>query len=200
MSLSDGVNDLIKKISKSDNQKSINLSEIEMDYTEVLIIPTGFNNEEVKYFNIVLNYILANPLQGTQVISEVDILNIVSETGKIYKQHSSEESELSAKILDVLRQYWLYKNQKADTFEIPSDMPILQAIMSFYIKSQGFEQIERLMLNRKYQYKEFAFMLWGAFIGYAAIPKTFTSVLYQNEVVDKKIDDFIIQHFAYSRE
>lgn len=191
--LSDGVNDLINKINKSDNQKSINLSEIEIGHNEVRVISTGFYEEEVKYFNIVLNYILANPLQGTRVISEVDILNIVSETGKIYKQLSSAESEISAKILDVLRQYWLYKNQKADTFEIPSNLLIFQAIMSFYIKAQGFDQIERLMLNRKYLYKEFAFMLWGAFIGFAAIPKTFTNVIYQNESQSEIIDDFVIK-------
>lgn len=189
--LSDGVNDIIKKINKSDNQKSINLSEIEIVHNEIRFIPKGFNKEEVVYLNIVLNYILANPLQGTRVISEVDILKIVRETGKIYKQLSSAESEISIKILDVLRQYWLYKNQKTDTFNIPNDLPILQAIMSFYIKAQGFDQIERLMLNRKYLYKEYAFMLWGAFIGFAAIPKTFTNAIYQNKSQSKIIDDFL---------
>lgn len=192
--LSDGVNDLIKKLNKSDTQKSINLSNVKIHDNSIEVMPVGFNDEEVKYFNIVLNYILANPLTCTQVISEVDILNIVSDTGKIYKGHSSTESEIKNRILDILRQYWKYKNQQADTFEIPDNMPILQAIMSFYIKAQGFEQIERLMLNRKYQCKEYAFMLWGAFVGFAAIPKTFTSVLYQNEVADNEIDAFITQY------
>ena len=192
--LSDGVNDLIKKLNKSDTQKSIYLSNVKINDDNIRVMPAGFNDDEVKYFNIVLNYIIAYPLKGTQVISEVDILNIVSDTGKIYKDNSSTESEFRNRILDMLRQYWLYKSQKADTFEIPDDMPILQAIMSFYIKAQGFEQIERFMLNRKYQCKEYAFMLWGAFVGFAAIPKTFTSVLYQNEVADNEIDTFIIQY------
>lgn len=64
--------------------------------------------------------------------------------------------------------------------------------MSFYIKVQGFEQIERFMLNRKYQYKEHAFMLWGAYVGFAAIPKTFTGVIYQNNDVNKELDSFLL--------
>lgn len=193
--LSDGVNDLIKKINITDNQKAINLSDIEIDSNEVRLIPTNFNYEEIKYLNIVLNYILANSIKGTSVISEVDILNIVYETGKIYKQLSTPESQLSNKILDVLRHYWLYKNQKEGTFEIPTDLPILQAIMAFYIKAQGFDQIERFMLIRKYQHKEFAFMLWGAFVGFAAIPKTFTKIIYENtnQSINDHIDTYLDQ-------
>jgi hypothetical protein len=87
------------------------------------------------------------------------------------------------------------KDQKEDTFEIPTDLPILQAIMAFYIKAQGFDQIERFMLIRKYQHKEFAFMLWGAFVGFAAIPKTFTKIIYENtnQSINDHIDTYLDQ-------
>jgi hypothetical protein len=194
--MSDIVNDLLKKINKNENPNSINLLDLEIANNELRLMPTGFNMEEVAYINIVLNYILANPLQGTRVISEVDIMNIVVETGKIYKQIFPSESLISTKILEVLRQYWSYKNNKADTFEIPDDLPILQAIMSFYIKAQGFDQIERFMLNRKYQYKEFAFILWGAFIGFAAIPKTFTKIIFENSSpsINDYIDNYLFEN------
>ena len=93
--------------------------------------------------------------------------------------------------MTALGEYWRYKKQEADTFSIPANLSILQSIMSFFIKAQGFEQIERFMLNRKYQHKEYAFMLWGAYIGFAAIPKTFTKVIYQDNDISKKLDQFI---------
>lgn len=71
--------------------------------------------------------------------------------------------------------------------------------MSFFIKPQGFEQIERFMLNRKYRYKEYAFMLWGAYIGFAAIPKTFTSVIYQNDEIDKELDCYLMIYWLIKR-
>jgi hypothetical protein len=200
--LSDGVNDLLKKINKHENHNSINLTNLEIVNNELRLIPNGFNIEEVAYLNIVLNYILANPLQGTRVISEVDIMNIIVETCKIYKQIFQSESEISTKMLEVLRQYWSYKNNKADTFEIPDDLPVLQAIMSFYIKAQGFDQIERFMLNRKYQHKEFAFILWGAFIGFAAIPKTFTKIIFENDrpSINDYIDNYLFDNILYFKD
>lgn len=65
--------------------------------------------------------------------------------------------------------------------------------MSFFIKAQGFDQIERFMLNRKYKLKEYAFMLWGAYIGFAAIPKTFTSIIFNNQSIDKELEDFLFE-------
>lgn len=60
-------------------------------------------------------------------------------------------------------------------------MPVLQSIMSFFLKPFGFDQIERYMMNKKYTEKKYAMMLWAACNGYAALPKTFTSVLYQDK-------------------
>lgn len=60
-------------------------------------------------------------------------------------------------------------------------MPVLQAILSFFIKSRGFDQIERFMMNRAYHHKELAYMLCGCLMGYAALPKTLTSVIYSQD-------------------
>jgi hypothetical protein len=37
------------------------------------------------------------------------------------------------------------------------------------------------MINKNYTEKKYAMMLWAACNGYAALPKTFTSVLYQDQ-------------------
>ncbi len=55
----------------------------------------------------------------------------------------------------------MYKKQKAISFDSPTDFPLLQAIMSIFIKPREFDQIDRFMLNRGYQLKKYIYMLWG---------------------------------------
>ena len=45
------------------------------------------------------------------------------------------------------------------------------------------------MLLKMFSQKAYAFMLWGAWIGFADMPKTFTNVLYQNDDVTRLIDN-----------
>lgn len=189
--LSDGVNDLIKKINKSGQSHFVDFSRIKIIDEKMML---RFGDETVAesvYFNIVLQYILEQPLGGARSISEIDILNLIFATAKIFKNTEYSKTVTGQELLVSLGQYWRYKKQELDTFSIPSHLPIFQSIMSFFIKPQGFEQIERFMLNRKYRYKEYAFMLWGAYIGFAAIPKTFTSVIYQNDEIDKELDCYL---------
>jgi len=76
-------------------------------------------------------------------------------------------------------------------------MPVLQSIMSFFVKPLGFDQIERYMMIKKFSSKAYAFMLWGAWIGFADMPKTFTNVLYQNNdinsLIDAKLEDISLK-------
>ena len=39
-------------------------------------------------------------------------------------------------------------------------------------------------------------MLWGAWVGFADIPKTFTNVLYQNDDVTRLIDNRLTEMFV----
>ena len=76
-------------------------------------------------------------------------------------------------------------------------MPVLQSVMSFFLKPFGFDQIERYMMNKKFTEKKYAMMLWAACNGYAALPKTFTSVLHQDEEnymdMDNLLEDIMHQ-------
>lgn len=190
--LSDGVNDLIKKINKSGQSHSVDLSRINILDKKVTLFFDDEYAVESAYFDIVLQYILEQSLGGAHSISEIDILNLILATAKMFKNTEYSKTASGQELLVSLGQYWRYKKQELDTFSIPSHLPIFQSIMSFFIKAQGFEQIERFMLNRKYQHKEYAFMLWGAYIGFAAIPKTFTNVVYQDVVTDKELDCFLL--------
>ena len=194
--LSDITNELMKKVSKENILHSIDLSNVQtVDKNKLHITSQKDNEEEVCYFNTVLHYILEHSMSGSRLVSETALLDLILETAKIFKKNEIARTDIGQQILTTLGQYWRYKKQEADSFSIPDNLPILQAIMSFYIKAQGFEQIERFMLNRKYQYKEYAFMLWGAYIGFAAIPKTFTNAIYQNGDVNKELDNFLLSLF-----
>lgn len=87
--------------------------------------------------------------------------------------------------------YWKYKNNRVAGFEIPCSLPIFSSIMAFFVKPFGFDQMERFMQNRGINYKQYGFMLWGGAIGYASLPKTFTNLLYSNDNIYKRMDDFL---------
>ncbi|MBO4599588.1 MAG: hypothetical protein J5641_02500, partial [Bacteroidales bacterium] len=146
------------------------------------------NDAEKKYFNILLKCIL-NTMEKS--ISEHRIIKLIEESAKIFKNTPLAETRKGELIIKSLREYWAYKTQRTDYFEIPEELPIFQAVMSFFIKPLGFDQIERFMLIKNYSQKCYAFMLWGAWVGFADMPKTFTNVLFQNEGISHIIEELI---------
>lgn len=189
--VSDILNDLIKKSSAVTNNGVIDTSNLLFD-NNVVSVNNPSDNPEICYFNILLNLILKK-YSETQ-LSEHAVLQLLVESANIFKEESLSNTEKGQKILDVLRIFWQYKNQKIDKFSLPdNDMPIFQSFFSFFVKPLEFEQIERYMLLKKFTQKAYAFMLWGAWIGFADIPKTFTKTLYSNEVLTKDIDDFMFE-------
>lgn len=90
-----------------------------------------FGNETVVesvYFNIVLQYILEQSLGGARSISEIDILNLIFATAKIFKNTKYSKTVTGQELLVSLGQYWRYKKQELDTFSIPSHLPIFNLL------------------------------------------------------------------------
>jgi hypothetical protein len=106
-------------------------------------------------------------------------------------EQEESKTQTGEKIVNCMRRYWQYKNHKSASFDIPADMEVIKSIVGFLMKPFGFDQIERYLINKKCMYKEYAFMLWGACIGYANMPKTFTEVLYSDPNEVKKLDKFL---------
>ena len=48
-----------------------------------------------------------------------------------------------------------------------------------------------LLKNTKVCVPPKAFMLWGACLGYASLPKTFTNIIYQDSELYKPIDEYL---------
>lgn len=191
--ISDILNDLIKNASSLTNGGIVDLSQVSI--SDSLYLLSNPDDSETCYFNILLNCIL-NSTTAKQ-LSEHSVLLVLEESAKMFKSTPLSMVDSGKMILNTLREYWSYKNQRVDSFNIPEGMPVLQSIMSFFVKPLGFDQIERYMMIKKYSSKAYAFMLWGAWIGFADMPKTFTNVLYQDEdinsLIDNKLEDLSLK-------
>lgn len=191
--ISDILNDLIKNAASLTNLGIVDLSNVA--FSDSLYLLSNQNDAELCYFNILLKCILNRT--AAKLLSEHSVLLILEESAKLFKSMPLSIEDSGQKILNTLREYWSYKNQRADSFNIPEDMPVLQSIMSFFVKPLGFDQIERYMMIKKFSNKAYAFMLWGAWIGFADMPKTFTKVLYQNDdinsLIEKKLEEISLK-------
>lgn len=183
--ISDILNDLIKNASSLTNGGIVDLSQVSI--SDSLYLLSNPDDSETCYFNILLNCIL-NSTTAKQ-LSDHSVLLVLEESAKLFKSTSLSRADSGKMILNTLREYWSYKNQRVDSFNIPEGMSVLQSIMSFFVKPLGFDQIERYMMIKKFSSKAYAFMLWGAWIGFADMPKTFTNVLYQDDNINYLIDN-----------
>lgn len=177
--VSDLINDLQKKNEAGKSFNTVDLTHImiALDGT-ITLNEENANNAEIEFFNVLLNTLIKRDILDH--ISDALILSLIENAANSYKFCSTSETAEGEKILACLRSFWMYKHNAVPCFSIPEDMPILQSVMSFFLKPFGFDQIERYMLNKKYTEKKYAMMLWAACNGYAALPKTFTAVLYQD--------------------
>lgn len=182
--ISDILNDLINNSLSLTNRGMVDLSKVSI--SDSLYLSSNSDDPEICYFNILLNCILSSTT--AKQLSEHSVLLVLEESAKLFKSMPLSKENSGKMILNTLREYWSYKNQRIDSFNIPEGMPVLQSIMSFFVKPLGFDQIERYMMIKKFSSKAYAFMLWGAWIGFADMPKTFTNVLYQNDNINSMID------------
>lgn len=188
--VSDIFNDLQKKF---DAGKSLNVVELApLKYSlngSIQLDNATADTAEIEFFNVLLRIIIER--NSLEPISDAFVLSLIEDAANEYKECTSATTDNGIRIITCLRNYWKYKHNTINGFVIPDDMPVLQSIMAFFLKPFGFDQIERYMLNKKYTEKKYAMMLWGACNGYAALPKTFTAILYQDKSHYKDMDDLL---------
>ena len=147
------------------------------------------SNAELDFCNIVVNIVVH---MSSEKISDEYILNLITISANKFKQSMYSRTPEGSLIINCLREYWMYKHHKTLSFEIPEGLMLFSSLMGFFIKPFGFDQMGRYLDNRGIVDQRLAFLLWGAAIGYAAIPKTFTSLLYRNESYCRKLDGYLL--------
>ncbi len=190
---SDNINDILKLLKSSlvkDSKGTDSLPNLSVLKDGIKIEIKDASSEEMVLYNVIFHLIVSNSNEKQNVVSDSKIIELVERAGKEFGENKISKSEIGNHIMNTLRAFWMYKKQKADSFDIPTDLPLLQAIMSFLIKPRGFDQIDRFMLNRGYQLKKYAYMLWGAIVGYASIPKTLTNIINDN-IKEDLLDSYL---------
>ena len=190
---SDNINDILKLLKSSlvtDDKETDFLPNLSVLKDDIKIEIENVSLEEKVLYNVIFHLIVSNSNEKQNVVSDSKIVELVECAGKKFGESEISKSEVGNHIMNTLRTFWMYKKQKADSFDIPKDLPLLQAIMSFLIKPRGFDQIDRFMLNRGYQLKKYAYMLWGATVGYASIPKTLTNIINAN-INENLLDNYL---------
>jgi hypothetical protein len=186
--MSDVTTSILEAIDSSSASGYADMLQLEFDKTKLKLGMGAFDSVEIAFFNIVLENAISNPFD---VSSELALMDLISESAKMFKQTDEGRTDKGTAILECLRGFWKYKQHKAFSFAIPEDMPVFGSTMAFFVKPLGSDQLDRYMLNKHFVQKKFGFMLWGACVGYAGLPKTFTNALYENSEITSQADEFL---------
>lgn len=142
---SDNINDILKLLKLSlvkDSKETDLFPNLSVLKNDIKIEIENASLEEIVLYNIIFHLIVFNSNEKHNVISDSKIVELVERAGKEFGENEISKSEVGNQIMNTLRTFWMYKKQKADSFDIPTDLPLLQAIMSFFIKPRGFDQID----------------------------------------------------------
>lgn len=186
--VSEIMNELISKAkTSSKNNGQVNYSCLSLRNSAVSI-DVNASVEEKAFLDIIINEALKSE---KRVLSDDVVLNLIVESANKYKCREYANTENGKLILRSLREFWAYKHNQCSSFSIPNNLVVLKSLMAFFIKPFGFDQIERYVQNKGVENKEYGYMLRGAFIGYAAFPKTFTDALYGDKNIYIPMDEYL---------
>ncbi len=143
------------------------------------VLSDKISKQEIELLNSSLNSVLSFPQGRLGNYSEENVLKIIAEIGK-----NLPDSDLK----NTLREYYLYRTAKSDNFVFPVN-DILASIIIFLMKLQGHDQINKMLIAKSVKNKKVAFMLYGAYTGFANLPKTFTNLIFDSE--NHKLQYFI---------
>jgi hypothetical protein len=136
---------------------------------------------------VTLNAVLSFPQGRLGNYSEENILNILISIGK-------ELSDSPEKT--ILREYYKYRKEEPNTFNFP-ETHVLANLIVFLMKLQGHEQINKMLVVKNVSHKQIAFMFYGAYVGFANMPKTFTNIIFNsnNENMFEYIDNYLFNNY-----
>lgn len=181
--ISDVINGIITDSSRVTSNKAVDFCGLEINGMELSVRPNGaFGAAETEYFNILLDSIRNNPLKELRPVSDKDVLFLLEKSCKRYQAEGTTYSSIKGQtIKNALVSFWNYKKHNpAGRIILPEDMPLFSAVIVFFMKGADFMQMERYAGNRGIHSLPYALLLWGAFVGFASIPRTFTDSLYDN--------------------
>lgn len=143
------------------------------------VLSNEISNPEIDLLKISLNSVLSFPQGRLGNYSEENVLKIIAEIGR----HLPDSD-----FKNTLREYYSYRTAKSENFVFPEN-DILASTIIFLMKMQGHDQINKMLIAKSVKNKKVAFMLYGAYTGFANLPKTFTNLIFDSE--NHKLQYFI---------
>jgi len=200
-------NDFLSKNNKSnifpDISFEINTSKLSQfyfgctkEYREFSIVfpkalSKSLNETELQLLGIAVNSIFSKPQGQLGNFSEQDILEIIKDIGENLPENSFKQ---------ILRDYYRYRIGKNDSFTFP-DNSVLANVIVFLMKLNGHDQINKMLITKNIPNRQIAFLLYGAYLGFANMPKTFTNIVFDSDNTElfSYLDNYLFNNFLIQK-
>ncbi|MVN91472.1 hypothetical protein [Mucilaginibacter aquatilis] len=156
---------------------------------QILLAHDQAHFPDSELFRIIIDTLLLNA-KGQQDINEGQINSILSDV--IRKMNGKNELTDSLKALHQLQDY---RATKAFEYVLPDNTPLIRNFIAFLFKPNSMEELQRYLFNKNIEQHHIAYTFWGAFNGFAAMPKTFTDPIFNKG--NEKLMDAIDQHLFF---
>lgn len=193
---SDQVNILIDQVRvySVEQAAGLNFQSIQCSENKLSVSLPSASKAEEKYYNLFLHTLMEHVIVNNAITNNEMILNILVEVGQKFGASEESKSQEGQLILKTTRGYYAYKIGREKSFEIPSEqLPVLQAVMSFLIKYRSYAEIEDYMRKNGFECKDYAYILYGASLGFNRLPKMFTEILYNKPEEERILEDMLWQ-------
>ena len=119
--------------------------------------------------------------------SEQNILEIIKDIGEHLPENTDKQT---------LRDYYKYRIGKNDSFTFPINS-VMASIIIFLMKLNGHDQINKMHVAKNIHNRQIAFLLYGAYLGFANMPKTFTNIVFDSDNTDLfgYIDNYLFNNY-----
>ncbi|WP_433896562.1 hypothetical protein [Sphingobacterium mizutaii] len=131
----------------------------------------NFSETELQLLSIAVNSVLSKPQGRLGNFSEQNILEIIKDIGKQLPENSDKQT---------LRDYYEYRIGKNENFTFPENSVIANIIV-FFMKLNGHDQINKMLVAKNISNRQVSYLLYGAYLGFANMPKTFTNIIFDSE-------------------
>jgi hypothetical protein len=154
-------------------------------------VPKSLSNNldeaELQLLRVAVNSILSKPQGQLGNISEQNILEIIKDIGEHLPKNSFRQT---------LRDYYKYRIGKYDNFTFPENS-VMANIITFLMKLNGHDQINKMLVARNINNRQIAFLFYGAYVGFANMPKTFTNIVFDSDNAElfSYIDNYLFNNY-----
>ena len=162
------------------------------NYNDFLVVfpralSTNLKDSELELLTVTVNAILSKPQGRLGNFSEQNILDIIKDIGEHLPENSYKQT---------LRDYYKYRIGKNDFFDFPDNF-VMANIITFLMKLNGHDQINKMLVAKNIHKRQIAFLLYGAYLGFSNMPKTFTNIVFdsENSELFSYIDNYLFNNY-----